>query len=152
MILTNGRFLFPDRIAEGLSLTVADGKIAAVGPGLSTGDEEVIDLGGNYLAPGFIDLHVHGALGRDTMEGTADAFRVICEYHAAGGTTSLLLTTVTAPIPEIVRVVRQIESRGAEIPQLRGAHLEGPFISREKPGAQRAEFITEPGETWSATS
>lgn len=144
MILTNGRFLFPDRIAEGLSLTVADGKIAAVGPGLSTGDEEVIDLGGNYLAPGFIDLHVHGALGRDTMEGTADAFRVICEYHAAGGTTSLLLTTVTAPIPEIVRVVRQIESRGAEIPQLRGAHLEGPFISREKPGAQRAEFITEP--------
>ena len=61
-------------------------------------DEEVIDLAGNFLAPGFIDLHVHGAVGRDTMEGTAEAFRAICDYHAGGGTTSLLLTTVTAPI------------------------------------------------------
>src|SRR5712691_9445785 len=110
MILTNGRLIFPDRIEEGLSLRVADGKIAAIEHATPRVDEEVVDLAGNFLAPGFIDLHVHGALGRDTMEGTADAFRAICDYHAGGGTTSLLLTTVTAPLDEIVRVVRQIES------------------------------------------
>jgi N-acetylglucosamine-6-phosphate deacetylase len=80
------------------------------------------------------------------MEGTAEAFRAICDYHAAGGTASLLLTTVTAPIEQIVAVVRQIEAAGENIPQLRGAHVEGPFISPEKRGAQAAEFIVEPRE------
>jgi N-acetylglucosamine-6-phosphate deacetylase len=78
------------------------------------------------------------------MEGTADAFRTICEYHATGGTTSLLLTTATAPIEEIVRVVRQIATARATIPQLRGGHVEGPFISPEKRGAQRLEYVIEP--------
>ena len=108
--------------------------------------EEVIDLEGNFLAPGFIDLHVHGAVGRDTMEGTTEAFRAICDYHAGGGTTSLLLTTVTAPFDEILHVVRQIATASGTIPQLRGTHVEGPFISREKRGAQAAEFILEPRE------
>jgi N-acetylglucosamine-6-phosphate deacetylase len=146
MIFTNGRLVFPDRIKDGLLLRVAAGKIAEIGREITGRGEEAIDLAGNYLAPGFIDLHVHGALGRDTMEGTAEAFRAICDYHSAGGTTSLLLTTVTAPIEQIVTVVRQIEAAGKNIPQLRGAHVEGPFISPEKRGAQAAEFIVEPRE------
>jgi N-acetylglucosamine-6-phosphate deacetylase len=145
MIFTNGRLIFPDRIAEGMSLRVEEGAIVALGPLAPACDEEVIDLAGNFLAPGFVDLHVHGALGRDTMEATAEAFRAICDYHAGGGTTSLLLTTVTAPIEEVVRVVRAIGQEVGQIPLLRGAHVEGPFISREKRGAQRAEFILEPG-------
>jgi N-acetylglucosamine-6-phosphate deacetylase len=146
MIFTNGRLVFPDRIKDGLLLRVAAGKIAEIGREITGRGEEAIDLAGNYLAPGFIDLHVHGALGRDTMEGTAEAFRAICDYHAAGGTASLLLTTVTAPIEQIVAVVRRIEAAGENIPQLRGAHVEGPFISPEKRGAQAAEFIVEPRE------
>jgi len=146
MILTNGRLIFPDRIEEGLSLRVAGGKIAELGLLTPARGEEVIDLAGNFLAPGFIDLHVHGALGRDAMEGTAEAFRAICDYHAGGGTTSLLLTTVTAPLEEIVRIVRQIGRASGTIPQLRGAHVEGPFIAREKRGAQSAEFILEARE------
>jgi hypothetical protein len=102
MIFTNGRLIFPERIADGLSLRVEAGKIVALGREIPIAGEEVIDLAGNFLAPGFIDLHVHGAVGRDTMEGTADAFRAICDYHAGGGTTSLLLTTVSAPLEEIV--------------------------------------------------
>ncbi len=144
MIFTNGRLVFPDRIEDGLSLRVEGGKIAALYQQVRSAGEEVIDLQGNFLAPGFIDLHVHGAMGRDTMEGTEEAFRAICDYHLGGGTTSLLLTTVTAPVPEIVRVVRQIDSARARIPQLRGAHIEGPFISPEKRGAQRAEYIVSP--------
>ncbi|MEO8439197.1 MAG: N-acetylglucosamine-6-phosphate deacetylase [Spartobacteria bacterium] len=144
MILTNGRLIFPDRIAEGLSLRVADGKIAAVESEPPQPEEEVFDLGENLLAPGFIDLHVHGAVGRDTMEGTVEAFRAICDYHLGGGTTSLLLTTVTAPLEEIGRVVRRINGARASLPQICGAHVEGPFISPAKHGAQRAEFILEP--------
>ena len=144
MILTNGRMIFPEQVADGLSLRVAKGKIAEIGPEVRGHGKKVIDLEGNFLAPGFIDLHLHGAVGRDTMEGTAEAFRAICAYHAGGGTTSLLLTTVTAPIAEIVRVVEAIDRARGELPQLRGAHVEGPFISREKHGAQREEFIVEP--------
>ncbi len=144
MILTNGRLIFPDRIADGLSLRTERGQILEIGA-LTPGEgEEVVDLAGNFVAPGFIDLHVHGAVGRDTMEGTAEAFRAICDYHAGGGTTSLLLTTVTAPMEEIVRALRAIEKATGKIPQLRGAHVEGPFISREKHGAQRTDFIVEP--------
>ena len=144
MIFTNGRLVFPDRIEEGLSLRVEGGKIAELYRQVRSAGEEVIDLEGNFLAPGFIDLHVHGAVGRDTMEGTEEGFRAICDYHLGGGTTSLLLTTVTAPIPEIVRIVRQIELARANVPQLRGAHVEGPFISPDKRGAQRAEYIVVP--------
>ncbi|MEO8045080.1 MAG: N-acetylglucosamine-6-phosphate deacetylase [Spartobacteria bacterium] len=144
MIFTNGRLIFPDRIADGLSLRTEGGRIVEIGALAPAAGEEVVDLAGDFLAPGFIDLHVHGAVGRDTMEGTAEAFRAICDYHAAGGTTSLLLTTVTAPMEEIVRVVRAIESETGKIPQLLGAHVEGPFISPEKHGAQRTDFIVEP--------
>jgi N-acetylglucosamine-6-phosphate deacetylase len=145
MIFTNGRLVFPDRIVEGSDVVVVDGVIREIAPD-AVRDGEVYDLQGNFLAPGFIDLHIHGAIGRDTMEGTEEAFRAICDYHASGGTTSLVLTTVTAPIPEVVRVVRAIESCRAAIPQLLGAHVEGPFISQAKPGAQRAEFICEPSD------
>lgn len=144
MIFTNGRLVFPDRVQDGFALRSAGGVIREIGQKFSASDEEVIDLEGNYLAPGFIDLHVHGAMGRDTMEGTSEAFRTICDYHAAGGTTSLLLTTVTAPIDELVRVLKAIENETASIPQLCGAHVEGPFISPAKKGAQREEFIVEP--------
>jgi N-acetylglucosamine-6-phosphate deacetylase len=145
MIFTNGRLILPERIAEDLALRVEEGRITALGEELERDrDEEVIDLEGNFLAPGFIDLHVHGALGRDTMEGTADAFHAICDYHAAGGTTSLLLTTASAPMEEIVRVVRQIEQARVGLRALRGAHVEGPFISPAKRGAQAKEFIVQP--------
>ncbi|HSH38773.1 MAG TPA: amidohydrolase family protein, partial [Chthoniobacterales bacterium] len=141
MILTNGRVVFPEGIRDRVQVSVADGKIAERA---AAADDEVIDLAGNYLAPGFIDLHIHGALGRDTMEGTADAFRTICDYHASGGTTSLLLTTATAPLPQITDVLRAARASLAGIPAFAGVHVEGPFISRQRPGAQRKEFICDP--------
>lgn len=144
MIFCNGRLIFPDRVADGLSLRAEGGQIVAIGTFAPGEGEEVVDLAGDFLAPGFIDLHVHGGAGRDTMEGTAEAFRAICDFHAGGGTTSLLLTTVTAPMDKIVWVVRAIESETGKIPQLRGAHVEGPFISPAKHGAQRSDFIVEP--------
>jgi len=142
MIFTNARVVLPDGIRDGLELVVEGGRIAEVRERSSTTD--AIDLKGNYLAPGFIDLHLHGALGRDTMEATPEAFRTICEYHASGGTTSLLLTTVTAPIADVVEVLRAIRGARADNKQIVGVHVEGPFISKMRAGAQRAEFIRNP--------
>jgi N-acetylglucosamine-6-phosphate deacetylase len=144
MILKNARFVFADGIRDRLEIVVEDGRIAAIREGSGTSSGSDIDLEGNYLAPGFIDLHVHGAMGRDTMEGSSDAFRAICDYHATGGTTSLLLTTATSPVPEILEVLRAIKTNRPTLPQIAGAHVEGPFLSKEKPGAQQAEFIRDP--------
>ena len=145
MIFRNGRLIFSDEIREDLELVVQKGKITQVRERRDGGGrDEIVDLQNNFLAPGFIDIHLHGAVGRDTMEATAEAFRAICDFHASGGTTSLVLTTVSAPIPEIVKVLRKVRELKERIPQLLGVHIEGPFISKAKRGAQRQEFIIEP--------
>ena len=144
MILANARLIFPNAIRDGLEVVVEKGKIAAIGEQSDEQREEVLDLDGNYLAPGFIDLHVHGARGRDTMEASAEAFRTICDYHAGGGTTSLVLTTATAPMDNITGVLNTVRDCRGSIKQLVGVHVEGPFISKGQCGAQRAEFIQNP--------
>src|SRR5688572_12158783 len=127
MIFSNARLILSDGIRDGLEVVMENGKIAEIRE--RTAGTHAVDLGGNYLAPGFIDLHIHGALGRDTMEATPEAFRIICDYHATGGTTSLLLTTVTAPIAEIVTVLRAVRALAGSNKQVAGVHVEGPFIS-----------------------
>src|SRR6059058_3336412 len=145
MIFTNARLIFPDGICDGFEIVVQEGKIAAIRDrSLAHRKDEVIDLNGNYLSPGFIDLHVHGALGRDTMEASAEAFRSICDFHASGGTTSLLLTTATAPLDEIAKVLQAVRDYRSAISPIVGVHVEGPFISKAKAGAQRVEFIQDP--------
>jgi N-acetylglucosamine-6-phosphate deacetylase len=157
MILINARLIFPDGIRDGLEVVVERGKIAEIRPPAPrlrrtgeqtrTSSKDVVDLDGNYLAPGFIDLHVHGALGQDTMDSSAEAFRTICDFHASGGTTSLLLTTATAPMDNIVDVLKAVRDYRSPISAIAGVHLEGPFISTARCGAQRAEFIQEPSPT-----
>jgi N-acetylglucosamine-6-phosphate deacetylase len=142
MIFTNARLVFPDGIRDGLEIVEARGKISEIRAGRPTPD--TLDLRGNYLAPGFIDLHVHGAMGRDTMEASEEAFREVCAYHASGGTTSLLLTTTTAPMAGITAVLKTARACRLSMPQIAGIHLEGPFISAQRAGAQRKEFIRDP--------
>ena len=144
MVLTNASLIFPEGIRDGLDVIVDGGRIADIRDQVLARGENVIDLAGNYLAPGFIDLHVHGARGRDTMEGSAEAFRTICDFHASGGTTSLLLTTATGPMDKLVDVLKTVRDYRSSISAIAGVHLEGPFISRAKCGAQRAEFIQDP--------
>ena len=147
MILTNARLIFPDAIRDGLELVVEKGKIAAIHAQTPARTKDIVDLGGNYLAPGFIDLHVHGAVGRDTMEASTEAFQGICDFHANGGTTSLLLTTATAPINKLVEVLGAVRACRSSIIAIAGVHVEGPFISKAKRGAQHAEFIQDPSAT-----
>src|SRR2546426_10387539 len=78
------------------------------------------------------------------MEASEEAFRAICDFHASGGTTSLLLTTATAPLDAIVDVLKAVRDCRSAIKQIAGVHVEGPFISKTKRGAQREAFIQEP--------
>jgi N-acetylglucosamine-6-phosphate deacetylase len=144
MIFTNARLVFPDGIRDGLEIIESGGKICDIRAAGQYPEPDAYDVGGNYLAPGFVDLHIHGAKGRDTMEGSGEAFREICAYHASGGTTSLLLTTATAPFGEIIATLAAARACKAEMPQVAGVHVEGPFISRARPGAQNKGFIREP--------
>jgi N-acetylglucosamine-6-phosphate deacetylase len=144
MIFANARLIFPKGVRDGLEVLVEKGKITAIREHRHAAAEEVLDLQGNYLAPGFIDLHVHGALGRDTMEASVEAFQAISDYHSSGGTTSLLLTTATAPLDRIIDVLNAFRDCRCVISGVAGVHLEGPFISKAKCGAQRAEFIQIP--------
>ncbi|PYI59001.1 MAG: hypothetical protein DMC59_06985, partial [Verrucomicrobia bacterium] len=147
MILTNARLIFPDGIRDGLEVVAEERKIAAIRQQARARGKDVIDLAGNYLTPGFIDPHVHGALGRDTMDASVEAFQAICDFHASGGTTSLLLTTATAPLENIVDVLKAVRDYRSSISAVAGVHIEGPFISKARCGAQRAEFIQEPSPT-----
>ena len=145
MTITNAQLILPDSTERG-SLTVRNGRIARItrSAGLRPG---AINLRGGYLAPGFIDLHIHGAVGRDTMEASAGAFRAITEFHLRGGTTSIALTTVTATENEILRVLeaaRPWQNKSLGGSRLVGVHIEGPFISKEKPGAQNPGQIRPP--------
>jgi N-acetylglucosamine-6-phosphate deacetylase len=154
MIFINARLILPDGIRDGLEVVVTEGKVTAIREQTRLREakarqaqargEEIVDLNGNYLAPGFVDLHVHGASGRDTMEASTDAFRAICDFHASGGTTSLLLTTATAPTDKLVEVLDAVRDYRSSNDAIAGVHVEGPFISKAKCGAQRAEFIQDP--------
>lgn len=91
------------------------------------------------ILPGFIDTHVHGGAGRDTMEG-GDAAARLAQLHARHGTTSLLATTMTAPLDEIRQAMRALAPTCVERPvggaRVLGVHLEGPYINPGKLGAQ----------------
>lgn len=137
------------------SLLVEEGVIRSVvpsGEGDSIPDvDQIIDCCGDFLAPGLVDLHCHGALGRDAMEATPEAFREILRYHASNGTTTVVLTTVASSIPEMLAVLACAEQCRDEALDflLGGIHLEGPYFSPLRRGAHRAEMLRLPsgGET-----
>ncbi|WP_038056662.1 N-acetylglucosamine-6-phosphate deacetylase [Thermus amyloliquefaciens] len=92
---------------------------------------------GPYILPGFLDLHVHGGGGREVMEGQ-EGVEATLRFHLQHGTTGLLATTVTAPLPELEEALRGIQKAmaGPLGEALLGVHLEGPFISQDRLGAQ----------------
>ena len=145
-VFTNGRIILTDRILDGYSVIAEDGVISDVTKG-NTAADKVVDLGGRYLAPGFIDMHTHGAGGHDFMDGTEEAIKGACMTHLSHGTTSIVPTTLTCLNSELFNffeVFRKVKADWHEGPNLLGIHLEGPFFSAAQAGAQDPKFLQLP--------
>ena len=145
-VFTNGRMILTDRILDGYSVIVEDGVISDVTKG-NTAADKVVDLDGRYLAPGFIDMHTHGAGGHDFMDGTEEAIKGACMTHLSHGTTSIVPTTLTCLNSELFNffeVFRKVKADWHEGPNLLGIHLEGPFFNAAQAGAQDPKFLQLP--------
>ena len=138
----------PQGILARVTVGISDGIITHI-----SGDptHDVIPNDADVLLPGFVDVHIHGGGGADTMDATPEALQTICRAHAKRGTTSLLATTITHGEAEIARALVNVADAidaGAAFchggARIAGIHLEGPFIHPLRPGAQPKEHVRVP--------
>lgn len=145
--IINGNIITPYRIIYGGTILIKDGAIAAVSESDMEADATEIDAGGNFVAPGFIDIHVHGGGGFDFMDNTPEAFREIARTHARYGTTSMFPTTLTSEKEDLLTALDIFEQIRNEEPtgaQLLGIHIEGPYFASSQRGAQDDRYIRNP--------
>lgn len=151
LLIRNAQLITPFRLIKRGEVFIEQGRIAFVGafgegnPPLGT--SRLIDAQGLYVSPGFVDIHVHGGGGGDVMDARVSSLEAICKTHAAGGTTSLLLTTLTAPLSQIeeaLGIIESVQAQGVGGARILGTHLEGPYLNPEFAGAQNPEYVQEP--------
>lgn len=146
--ITNGQILTPFRIIRNGTIVITDDKITNVREGeLDVPDAMEIDAKGQYISPGFIDIHVHGGGGYDFMDATVEAFLKIAEIHAQHGTTSMLPTTLTAEKEDLFLTLETYKKAKAENrngSEFLGIHLEGPYFNVNQRGAQDPRYIRNP--------
>ncbi len=129
-------------------LLAEGGRIAALGAGAPPAGRGrramPVDLEGNWLAPGLIDLHAHGALGCDAMNADPEALRIMARFYASHGVTGFLAATMSAPAAEIEAALAAIGiamGQSADGAALLGAHVEGPYLNAAQRGAQEAQWV-----------
>jgi N-acetylglucosamine-6-phosphate deacetylase len=151
----NGAIILPDRLLAGAQVEVDGGRIIAIKTTPPMGAEtqtprQDIDLEGGYLAPGFVDIHVHGGDGADFMDGTEAAFRTACQAHARHGTVSLLPTTTVASHEQhlaflgLCRRLKGDPPGPAQGARILGAHFYGPYFAYEARGAHPGAGVRPP--------
>ncbi len=139
--IINGRVLV-DRVFCALPLYLQDGAILAIG-----GEhpyDTLLDAAGDYVTPGFIDLHCHGGGGADFTDGTPDAVCAAARLHAKHGTTTLFPTLLSADTKTLEKALSAIEEARPALPNLGGIHIEGPYFSPAQTGAQNANALRTP--------
>lgn len=148
--LTNGRVILPEAMVADKAVVVEGDKLldiadrAALGSGIQT-----IDVGGRYITPGLIDIHIHGAVGHTFNEPTPEAFAAITEETVTRGLTALVATVATAAIPDTVECLkfsRQWMKEAHEESQILGVHVEGPYFNMAQKGAQDPKNILTPDD------
>ncbi len=146
--IVNEKIITPYRIIQGGTVLITGNTITAVSENnVEATDAIEIDAKGKYVAPGFIDIHVHGGGGHDFMDGKETAFLKIAELHAQFGTTAMLPTTLSSSKEELLQTLSAYDKangKNSEGAQFLGMHLEGPYFAMNQRGAQDPRFIRDP--------
>lgn len=148
-MLSGAKVCLRDRLAEGASVIVENGRIAAVGPAPEVFDGARIELTGHTLCPGFADTHIHGGLEHDVMDATPVALGAISAHLARHGVTSWLPTTVACPAEQLDRILVAVAAGMAVPPpgaRILGAHLESNFLAPRYKGAQPEANLRAPDD------
>lgn len=148
--ITNGKIITPQGVIENHALVIENGIIQRIVPASlapPAPEAEVIDAAGAYVSPGFVDIHVHGARGRDTMEASLEALAEITRFHASGGTTALtpsLIGDSPERISAVLDTIQQAMNQHLGGARILGAHMEGPYVNPKMAGALPPQFIRNP--------
>ncbi len=140
-VFLGGTAILPDRLVERAAVVVSSGRIEMIVssdclPDACRSGYEIVDCAGQFIAPGFVDIHVHGGDGADFMDGTVDAVAAVCNAHARHGTTTLFATTTTGSQQEILQTIDSVR-KYQEAPtslDIAGVHLYGPYFAEDKVG------------------
>ncbi|BGE81284.1 N-acetylglucosamine-6-phosphate deacetylase [Staphylococcus petrasii] len=151
-VITNGRIYTEEQVIENGYLVVEDGKISDIQEGEYTGDLQQVDAKGQNILPGFIDIHIHGGYGEDAMDASYEGLKHLAEQLLSEGTTTFLATTMTQSDENIEKALKNIvayqaDQQKGEAAEIGGVHLEGPFISEHKVGAQNPKYVQRPSVT-----
>lgn len=148
-ILTNVKLVLPDSILPSTAVWVQDGLITRIedwAGDYSEASVDIIDGNGNWLIPGMIDVHIHGANGFDMMDGTENSIQEVSRACASTGCTSFLATSVSSDMEALINMIRSVkrvkgQEEGARIA---GIHLEGPYLNPKRKGMQNEKFLRHP--------
>lgn len=149
MLIFNAKLVLLDRIVPG-AVVIRNGKIKTILPsGVPLPDDaNAFDANGWYLAPGFIDLHSHGAGGADFMDDEDDSFETVLRLQIQHGVTGSVPTALSAPTAALSRMITRYHvakrENAPDLPELLGLHLEGPYFHPDMCGAQDASCIRAP--------
>jgi N-acetylglucosamine-6-phosphate deacetylase len=140
-ILAGARVVTPEGVLEPGWIQLAGDRIEAVGAG--SPDGQASDLGGGWILPGFVDIHVHGGGGASFTEGGSDDARHAALFHREHGSTRIVASLVTAPVDELAERCSMLADLADE-GVIDGIHLEGPFLSHARCGAQDPRYLIDP--------